>query len=131
MASTRDIVSFLKYESEADGNPCAGSIDYAHAFGSSQSGRFLRTYIYYGMNNDEKGRMALDGIIPHVAGGMRGEFNLRFGQPSKDVCYIIPELFPFSDTEVTDPVSGASGSLTARLEESGNVPEDHVHQHVG
>ena len=81
MASVRDIVSFLKYES--DGNPCAGSIDYAHAFGASQSGRFLRTYIYYCMNNDEQGRMALDGIIPHVAGGMRGEFNLRFGQPSR------------------------------------------------
>ena len=121
MASVRDIVSFLKYES--DGNPCAGSIDYAHAFGASQSGRFLRTYIYYGMNNDEQGRMALDGIIPHVAGGMRGEFNLRFGQPSKDVCYIIPELFPFSDTEVTDPVTGVSGSLLARMEESGNVPK--------
>ena len=112
MASVRDIVSFLKYES--DGNPCAGSIDYAHAFGASQSGRFLRTCIYYGMNNDEQGRMALDGIIPHVAGGMRGEFNLRFGQPSKDVCYIIPELFPFSDTEITDPVTGLSGSLLGR-----------------
>ncbi len=123
MASVRDIVSFLKYESEADGNPCAGSIDYAHAFGASQSGRFLRTYIYYGLNNDEKGRMALDGIIPHIAGGMRGEFNLRFGQPSKDVCYIIPELFPFSDTPVTDPVSGESGSMLARMEESGNVPK--------
>ena len=123
MASVRDIVSFLKYESEADGNPCAGTIDYAHAFGASQSGRFLRTYIYYGLNNDEKGRIALDGIIPHIAGGMRGEFNLRFGQPSKDVCYIIPELFPFSDAEITDPVTGASGSITARLDESGNVPK--------
>ena len=121
MASVRDIVSFLKYES--DGNPCAGSIDYAHAFGASQSGRFLRTYIYYGMNNDEQGRMALDGIIPHVAGGMRGEFNLRFGQPSKDVCYIIPELFPFADTEVTDPVTGGSGCLLARMEEVGSVPK--------
>ncbi len=120
MASVRDIVSYLKHEQET---PCAGTIDYAHAFGASQSGRFLRTYIYYGMNNDEQGRMALDGIIPHVAGGMRGEFNLRFGQPSKDVCYIIPELFPFADTEVTDPVTGASGSLLTRLEESGNVPK--------
>ena len=123
MASVRDVVSFLKYESEDDGNPCAGTIDYAHAFGASQSGRFLRTYIYYGMNNDEQGRIALDGIIPHVAGGMRGEFNLRFGQPSKDVCYIIPELFPFADTEVRDPVSGDIGSLLGRLEDSGQVPK--------
>ena len=29
MASVRDIVSFLKYESEDDGNPVAGTIDYA------------------------------------------------------------------------------------------------------
>ena len=123
MASVRDIVSFLKYESEEDGNPCAGTIERAHAFGSSQSGRFLRTYIYYGLNNDEQDRMALDGIVPHVAGGMRGEFNLRFGQPSKDVCYIIPELFPFADTELTDPVTGNSGSLLTRMEESRNVPK--------
>ena len=123
MASVRDIVSFLKYESEDDGNPVAGTIDYAHAFGSSQSGRFLRTYIYYGMNDDEQGRMALDGIMPHVAGGMRGEFNLRFGQPSKDVCYIIPELFPFADTELADPVTGDTGSLIARMEERGSVPK--------
>jgi hypothetical protein len=54
---------------------------------------------------------------------MRGEFNLRFGQPSKDVCYIMPELFPFADTEVTDPVTGGSGSLLARMEESGSVPK--------
>ena len=123
MASVRDIVSFLKYESEDDGNPVAGTIDYAHAFGSSQSGRFLRTYIYYGMNDDEQGRMALDGIMPHVAGGMRGEFNLRFGQPSKDVCYIIPELFPFADTELADPLTGDTGSLIARMEERGSVPK--------
>ncbi len=118
MASVRDVVSFLKYESAESGNPCAGSVERAHAFGSSQSGRFLRTYIYYGMNEDEQGRIALDGIMPHVAGGMRGEFNLRFGQPSKDVCYIIPELFPFADTELTDPATGASGSLLDRMNES-------------
>ena len=66
--------------------------------------------------------MALDGIISHVAGGMRGEFNLRFGQPSKDVCYIIPKLFPFADTEQSDPVTGESGSLLDRLNERGHLP---------
>ena len=39
------------------------------------------------------------------------------------MCYIIPELFPFSDTEITDPVTGVSGSLLVRMEESGNVPK--------
>jgi len=122
-AAVRDIVSFLKYEPEVSGNPCAGTLDYAYAFGSSQSGRFLRHMLHLGLNEDELGRMALDGIMPHVAGGMRGEFNLRFGQPSKDVCYIIPELFPFTDTPQTDPVTGQTGSLLTRLEASGKVPK--------
>ncbi len=121
-AAMRDVVSFLKHEPAPAANPCAGAIDYAYAMGRSQSGRFLRQYIHTGINEDEAGRMALDGILPHVAGGMRGEFNLRFGQPSKDVCYIIPEMFPFTDTPQTDPVTGAQGSLLDALEQRGTVP---------
>ena len=122
-AAMRDVVSFLKYAPASEGNPCAGAIDYAYAMGRSQSGRFLRQYIHTGINEDEEDRVALDGIIPHVAGGMRGEFNLRFGQPSKDVCYIIPEMFPFTDTPQTDPVTGAQGSLLDAMEQRGNVPK--------
>lgn len=122
-AAMRDIVAYLKYATAELGNPCAGGIERAHAFGASQSGRFLRQYIHTGLNADEDGNMALDGIISHVAGGMRGEFNLRFGQPSKDVCYIIPELFPFADTEQSDPVTGESGSLLDRLSERGQLPK--------
>ena len=120
-AAMRDLVSHFKRAS--DDNPCADGIQRAHAFGASQSGRFLRQYIHTGINTAEDGGMALDGIIPHVAGGMRGEFNLRFGQPSKDVCYIIPELFPFADTEQSDPVTGKSGSLLERLHERGHLPK--------
>ena len=126
-AAMRDVVSFLKYAPARfdgrRGNPCAGAIDYAYAMGRSQSGRFLRQYIHTGINEDEEDRVALDGIIPHVAGGMRGEFNLRFGQPSKDVCYIIPEMFPFTDTPQTDPVTGAQGSLLDMMEQRGSVPK--------
>ncbi|MDE2843175.1 MAG: alpha/beta hydrolase domain-containing protein [Chloroflexota bacterium] len=121
-AAMRDAVSFLKYAPATSGNPCLAGIEYAYAMGRSQSGRFLRQYIHTGINEDEEDRVALDGIIPHVAGGMRGEFNLRFGQPSKDVCYIIPEMFPFTDTPQSDPVTGAQGSLLDALEQRGNVP---------
>ena len=119
----RDAVSFLKHAPATAGNPLAGAIDYAYAIGRSQSGRFLRQYIHTGINEDENDRTALDGIIPHVAGGMRGEFNMRFGQPSKDVCYIIPEMFPFTDTPQTDPVTGAQGSLLDAMERQGRTPK--------
>ncbi|MCI0867148.1 MAG: hypothetical protein J4N89_11460 [Chloroflexi bacterium] len=122
-AAVRDTVSFLKHTAAGEGNPCTGPIEYGYAFGRSQSGRFLRQMIHLGLHEDEEERVALDGIIAHVAGGMRGEFNLRFGQPSKDVCYIIPELFPFTDTEQVDPVTGERGSLLARMEERGKVPK--------
>jgi hypothetical protein len=32
----------------------------ARAFDISQSGRFLRTHLYYGFNEDERGRKAFD-----------------------------------------------------------------------
>ena len=122
-AAVRDVVSFLKYAPADAGNPFAGEIEHAYAFGSSQSGRFLRQLVHLGLNEDEEGRMAMDGIMSHVAGGMRGEFNLRFGQPSKDVCYIIPELFPFTDTEQRDPMTGNKGSLLAKMKERAEVPK--------
>ena len=122
-AAMRDVVSFLKHAPASAGNPCADAIEYAYAMGRSQSGRFLRQYIHVGINEDEEERPALDGIIPHVAGAMRGEFNLRFGQPSKDVCYIIPEMFPFTDTTQTDPVTGLQGSLLDAMERRGSVPK--------
>ncbi|MDA1227494.1 MAG: alpha/beta hydrolase domain-containing protein [Chloroflexi bacterium] len=126
-AAVRDTASFFKHGlKNGNGRDAilgAGSLQRAYAFGSSQCGRFLRQYIHTGVNTDEDGRMALDGIIAHIGGGMRGEFNMRFGQPSKDVCFIIPELFPFTDTEQTDPVTGETDSLLGRFQKQGQVPK--------
>ncbi len=47
------------------------------------------------LNLDEQGREAFDGIIANVAGGMRGEFNQRFGQNSKDRPHMMAHVFPF------------------------------------
>ena len=122
-AAVRDICSFMKFASDEEGNPLSGYLDHAISYGVSQTGRFLRQYIYTGMNVDESARQSMDGIIAHVGGGMRGEFNLRFGQPSKDVCYIIPELFPFTDTEQKDTVTGKEGGLLDRMTSQGKVPK--------
>lgn len=122
-AAVRDAASFFKYEDPGSFIPGVGTMKQAYAYGSSQCGRFLRQYIHTGVNTDEEGRMAVDGIIAHIGGGMRGEFNMRFGQPSKDMSNVIPERFPFTDTEQTDPVTGDTGSLLGRFKEQGQVPK--------
>ena len=85
MLSTRDIVAWLRYGSADDAgtaNPLSGAIGRAYAYGRSQSGRFLRQMLYLGLNADESGRMVFEGMLPNVAGGKMGEFNVRFAQPS-------------------------------------------------
>src|SRR5262249_5726226 len=74
-AAVRDMASMLKYGASAELSLATGGIKRAIAFGISQSGRFLRTFLYYGFNEDEAHRKVFDGIMAHVAGGGRGSFN--------------------------------------------------------
>jgi hypothetical protein len=99
LLAMRDIVAFLRYGPAQEGNPCAGHIHYAYSFGRSQSGRFLRHFLYLGLNQDERQRRVFDGLIPLVAGAGRGEFNQRFGQPSTSHKYSLKNLgFAFPST---------------------------------
>jgi hypothetical protein len=123
LLAARDTVSFLRYGSEREGNPCAGRIQYAYSFGRSQSGRFLRHFLYLGLNEDERERIVFDGMIPLVAGGGRGEFNQRFGQPSNSNKYSVKNLFPFHDTTQTEPETGRTDGLLARLSARGKTPK--------
>ena len=61
--------------------------------------------------------------MPLVAGGGRGEFNQRFGQPSNSNKYSVKNLFPFHDTVQTDPETGRTDGLLARLSARGKVPK--------
>ena len=121
--ATRDITTFLRYSSPEKGNPLAGQIDNAYSFGVSQSGRFLRLFLYLGLNRDEEGRIAFDGFIPHVAGGKMGEFNHRFAQPSSQATRSGNSLFPFSDVAQADPETGISDGLLSRLSSQGDLPK--------
>jgi hypothetical protein len=118
-----DVAAWLRYASAADGNPCAGELDGAYVFGVSQSGRFLRHMLYLGLTEDEAGRPAFDAVMPHVAGARRGEFNLRFGQPSLNATCAVGSLFPFTTGMQEDPVTGARDGLLARLTARGRVPK--------
>jgi hypothetical protein len=123
LLATRDMGSFLKYGSAREGNPCAGDLQYAYSFGVSQSGRFLRHFLYLGLNQDEQDRTVFDGLIPHVAGGKHGEFNHRFAQPSSQASRSPNNLFPYSDAEQTDPETDRTGGLLSRLAAKGKVPK--------
>lgn len=125
-AATRDFLSFLKYDT-GDKNPLGGAIRRVYAFGSSQSGRFLRHLLYLGFNADERDRKVMDGVIANVAGGARGSFNHRFAQPSRhasahfDVFYPT-EQFPFTDLPQEDAETGAQGGLLDRCDATGMTP---------
>jgi hypothetical protein len=130
-AAIRDLISFLKY---GNGNTVTSLADQrrfikrAYAMGTSQSGRFLRTFLYYGFNADEKGRKMFDGVMAHVAGAGRGSFNIRFGQPSRDGhpfmnLFYPTDIFPFTDVEETDPETGLTDGLLVKAEQAHVTPK--------
>ena len=120
LLAVRDFAAYLKSEDNA--NPLAGYLDHVIGEGQSQCGRFLRTYLHRGLNVDEAGQQALDGVLIHVAGGRRGEFNHRYGQPSVQPTPSFGHLFPFADEAQTDPASGVSDGLLDRQRMRGGVP---------
>ena len=120
--AVRDTASFLRWGASAAGNPCAGGIDRSYVFGVSQSGRFLRHLLYLGLDEDEAGHFVWDAVIPHVAGARRGEFNCRFGQPSLNAVHAVGSLFPFTDGDQDDPLTGQRGALLHRLASRARPP---------
>jgi hypothetical protein len=122
LLAVRDTAGFLRWGTAEAGNPCAGTLERAIVFGVSQSGRFLRHLLYLGLDEDEQGRLVFDAVVPHVAGARRGEFDLRFGQPSLNAQESVGSLFPFTDAIQTDPVTGQRDGLLARLAARGRRP---------
>ncbi len=129
-AAVRDFMSFLKH-----GGPGASSIgnphtyvEHAIGYGTSQSGRFLRKFLYDAFNRDEQGRQVFDGVWAHVAGAGRGSFNHRFAQPSRDGHLMLntfypTDLFPFSDLPQRDPETGLRQGLLDRAQAEDIVPK--------
>src|SRR6202790_2402868 len=113
-AAVRDFASYAKHAPDAI-TPAAR----VYGEGISQNGRFLRDFLYQGFNADEEGKMALDGVLAHVAGAGRGSFNYRFAQPSRDSqptssVHFPTDIFPFTDQPELDPVTEEKGGLLDR-----------------
>ena len=124
-ASVRDVVSFLRYE-EADAgsnaNPLAvdGRLltERALAIGFSQSGRFLREFIYQGFNGDEQERLVFEGIMAIIAGSRLTNINMPFSVPGQhprqhEDHTMRGDQFPFSYPTRTDPLTSASDGILA------------------
>lgn len=114
MLALRDFATFLK-SGDAPINKCTHVV----GEGVSQCGRLLRTLLYHGLNHSEAGTRAFDGLLIHVAGGRRGEFNHRFGQPSVQPTPGFGHLAPHADTATSSCVEG----LLDRLTEANMLPK--------
>jgi hypothetical protein len=122
-AAVRDFASYAKHapDSLTPASRVLGE-------GISQNGRFLRDFLYQGLNSDEDGRIALDGVLSHVAGAGRGSFNYRFAQPSRDAqptssIFFPTDIFPFTDQPESDPLTGDKGGLLDRAQLEEVVPK--------
>ena len=123
LAAVRDFLSYLKYDPQA-----TAPVKRVYAVGISQSGRFLRHFLYQDFNADEKGRQVMDGVIAHVAGAGRGSFNHGFAQPSRDAqpmssLFFPTDLFPFTDLAEEDPGTHATAGLLDAASKSHTVPK--------
>lgn len=111
LAAVRDMISYLKYDPSA-----ITRVKHGIGYGVSQTGRFIRHFLYQGFNTDERGRVAFDGFFSHTAGAGRGSFNHRFAQPSRDAqpysTFFYPtDVFPFASVSTRDPATGKRGGL--------------------
>ena len=100
MAAFRDVASWIKHAPDA-----LVKTRQTLAFGSSQSGRFLRTFLYYGFNADEKGRQVYDAAWAHISGAARLSLNERGATPTSLTMYEITR-FPYANQSTRDPISG-------------------------
>jgi len=120
LLAMRDLAAYLRGD---PASPLAGAVDHVIGEGISQCGRLLRTFIGLGLNTDEVGAAAYDGLLIHIAGGRRGEFNQRHGQPSVQPTPAFGHLFPFADDRQTDPATGRKAGLLDRQRAVGALPK--------
>lgn len=133
-AAVRDVGSFLRFEdrdSTGTPNPLAqpggGSpspttavMRRMYATGASQTGAFLRDFIYLGFNEDERHRKVFDAVMPTIAGTDRVFINVRFADPNvfggqDDRHGFLQSAYPpLTYAVTTDPISGIRDGILKR-----------------
>jgi hypothetical protein len=130
MAAFRDVGSFFRYGSAAEGNFLAGRVRWEVIRGVSQSGNYTRQFIHQGFNQDEAGRIVHEGAWPIIA-GRRIASNTRWGQTDG-----VPEIYQLSGegpqwwSEWPDPTRGyPTYSVLHRCNLNGTCPK--IIEHSG
>lgn len=118
-AAIRDFAAFLRFDAHdraGTANPLAGAIDHAIAAGSSQTGRFLKSFVHHGFNSAGT-RMVFDGVHVHI--GQSG--SMPFIPPagvSQDTIDLTltgdSSVFPFTYAEVLAPLA-ARGEAAPKI----------------
>jgi hypothetical protein len=113
-AAVRDAAAWVKYAPGA-----TVSAKTTLAFGVSQTGRWLREFLYEGFNTDERNRQVFDAVWPHRAGAAGVELDVRWATPTSLLMESATH-FPFSDRKQRDPVTGL---------EEGNIENARAAEH--
>jgi len=131
-AAVRDLNSWIKYGTAAEGNPLAGYVQRIYTEISSQPGRMLNDFRHLGFNEDDSGapgagRKVLDGIMNWISAGSGIGMNYRFSQSGRternrqDHLYM-ENLFPFANVATTDPFTGVTDNRYAKCQTSNTCP---------
>jgi Alpha/beta hydrolase domain len=127
----RDLISFLRNDTKdalGNANPLAGRIKRTIATGISQSGRYLRDFLWQGFNTDKKAKIVFDGMLPLVGGSRKTYTNYRWAKPGDysrqhETHFTPGDQFPFGYATLTDPVSGKTDGLLKKCTELGTCPK--------
>jgi hypothetical protein len=152
-AGIRDLITFLNYDSaDAQGNPNPLSdlktapcetqqCDRTHNFeltlmeGISQSGRFVRDFLWHGFNYDathndanDHSHAVFNGMFPIIPASRKTYTDFRWSQPFRwskehEDHWQPGDQFPFAYQVITDPLTGISDGILKQCELTQTCPK--------
>ena len=132
MAALRDVVTFLKTapaDAQGQTQPMADiRPQVTVVLGISQSGRFLRDFIWQGFNAAPVGGRVFDAAMPTIAGSRKTYTNVRWAQPGRysrqqEDHWFYGDQFPFGYGTITDPLTGRTDGIFARCRTDDTCPK--------
>ena len=117
LLAVRDTAAWLKQA--VSGAPI--NTPRVYAMGVSETGRFLRDFLYHGCNTDERGQQVFDAMLIHIAGASRIDLNRRWATPTT-VGSFSATSFPFADAAHADPITGVSEGVLENRRARTNQP---------